>query len=457
MAIVAFLLGLGLGSGAGLALWLWQRTQFDHTLNDLLEHPQFRVLDRTDSPLTSLINAIAYQKKRATQLESALDACKQALNLAPIGYLLVNQDNQLLFCNSKACQLLEIQDWQQATQLLLEVVRSYEVDQLIENARRSQKICEKTWNFYPVQNNLVNTAHVPTRLLRGMGLPLPDQQVGVFIEDRQEVMLADQQRDLWASDVAHELKTPLTSIRLITETLQSRTDPAQRHWLDRLLKEVVRLSSLVEDLLELSTLKSGMVRSQKPQRTDLVSLINLTWGSLEPLSSQKQLALMYRGPSTLILQADESRFHRLLLNLLDNSIKFSYPQQTIRVELSIARDQNSNLPDWLNSSEDRSNWIYLQVIDSGCGFNEQDLPYVFDRFYRSDTSRSRSVAAATALASAPGSSPEVNPVPQQGSGLGLAIARQIVEANHGVIHARNHPVTGGAWLEVLLPWNQNSL
>jgi two-component system phosphate regulon sensor histidine kinase PhoR len=91
--------------------------------------------------------------------------------------------------------------------------------------------------------------------------------VGVFLENRQEAALLVQQRDRWTSDVAHELKTPLTSIRLVAETLQPRVDDSQRRWLDRLINETIRLSNLVEDLLNLSRLQGDQFRGSPSSRS----------------------------------------------------------------------------------------------------------------------------------------------------------------------------------------------
>lgn len=447
-------LGLGLGLGAGMALCYWQRLQFNNSLNTLLERPLIAMPDRSGSPLSLLASGMAHQQQRSQQLETDKQALNQALNLAPVGYLQVDKDNHLLFCNPKVCQILDIHNWHPSTRLLLEVVRSFEVDQLIEEARRSQRQCEQTWSFQGVSDDLDQAIQQPTRLLRGTSIPLPNQQIGVYIEDRQEVMLLTQQRDRWASDVAHELRTPLTSIRLITETLQSRIDPKQRHWLDRLLKEVVRLSSLVQDLLDLGVLKAGETRVSHHGQINLAQLIQTAWSSLEPLAIQKQVTLAFTGSTTLMLRGDENRLLRLVLNLLDNSIKFSPPESVVQVKLSTYAYLDANLPDWLEQPERADNWIYLEVFDAGCGFSDQDLPYVFDRFYRADTSRSRSNYATPPPQTSDTSVPALSLSPESGSGLGLAIARQIVAAHKGMIRASNHPITHGAWLQVLLPWEQ---
>lgn len=367
-------------------------------------------------------------------LEQRLETWKQILNIAPIGYLQVDEENQLIWCNPVAVQILGIQQASQASpRLLLELVRSYEIDSLVEKARDRAQSCQRDWVFYPASADADNLSQAKSIPLRGTAFPLSNGEVGVFLENRQEAMTLIQQRDRWTSDVAHELKTPLTSIRLVAETLESRLDPVNRKWMARLLNETMRLSTLVQDLLDLSQLDLNPSQRLRLKSVDLVKVIYAAWHSLEPLASERHLRFSYEGCESVILDADEARLHRVFLNLLDNSIKYSPINGILRVRVML-------------SSPNR---VSIEVMDEGEGFPEEALPYVFDRFYRADPSRVRLPSALSAAESSPtDASPPVQLT--SGSGLGLAIVRQIIEAHQGTVQAHNGP-DGGAWLRILLP------
>ncbi len=437
------MLGLTIGGLAFIVHHIWLSRQLD------LIFPT-NIPRNSGFSLTARISYVLREvTKRQQQQQADMLAWKSLIDQGPMGYLCVDEDNQLLDCNAQALRLLNIQiDQQQyhatGPRLLLELVRSYELDELIEQARDQQQCCQKEWRLYPVSIEFENISASPQQIvhLRGYAFPLTQSHIAVLLESRQEEVMLSQQRDRWASDVAHELKTPLTSIRLVAETLQARLDPPLRHWIDRLLSEAIRLSTLVQEILDLSQLESLPERHLKLSQVDLPQLIRSAWHSLDPIAQDYNITLAYDGPSYLIIQADESRLFRVMINLLDNSLKYSQAGQPIQIKLQLL-EQSSN--------------IQIELIDTGPGFPEADLPLIFERFYRGDPSRTRAVERSINSGSTDRhnskldsrSTPGINA--GSGSGLGLAIVRQIIELHNGKIIARNHPETGGAWIQICLP------
>ncbi|WP_009631853.1 PAS domain-containing sensor histidine kinase [Synechocystis sp. PCC 7509] len=423
--MVSFLLGLAVAVG----FWVWQQIRFKRKLQHLLETFGTEVSEVSLPLIPRLRREIALQNQRQQQLLSQLQTWETLLESAPIGYLQVDDENQLLWCNPKARQLLGLQKWKPGQlRLLLELVRSYELDRLIEQTRDRGAPQIQEWLHHPDCSDAAAISHLQKISLRASSLLLPQEQVGVFIENQQPIVEIIQTRDRLVSDLAHELKTPLTSIRLVIETLQQQIDLPWRRLIDRLLPEVDRLINLVQNWLEISHLELEPHKKLNLQPVELQSLIYSVWQNLEPIAQERHLQLDYSQSAPLWIKADKSRLTQVFLNLLHNSIKYSPAEATIHVIINL-------LP-----TKTAPKQVQINVIDSGKGFPIEDLPYVFDRLYRCEADRNRhSVENNTSL-------PIIN-----GSGLGLAIAQQIVLAHGGTIKAKNHPDTGGAWLQVELP------
>jgi two-component system phosphate regulon sensor histidine kinase PhoR len=195
------------------------------------------------------------------------------------------------------------------------------------------------------------------------------------------------------------------------------------------------------------------------------------------------LSLAYGGCDCVWLTADAARLTQVFLNTLDNSIKHSAPGEAIHIEVKCLEGDNldselmgdalpsrktgtppTNAKGSIEPESGTSYWatphfpeastsratdtrlergfVQIDIIDAGAGFSESDLPHVFQRLYRGDTSRYRQQTGSDA-------SQALGRI--SGSGLGLAIVQQIVQAHSGTIKARNHPETGGAWLQIKLP------
>lgn len=403
---------------------MWQQVSLHQQLQQLLDELQVGSLKEGLSLWSQLRRKLLQSQQKQQQLEETLQTWQQILQVSPVAYLQVDEENQLHWCNQQALSLLKIENWDaREPRLLLKLVRSYELDRAIEQARESQQPKLKEWVFHWSNEDLNQPEREQSLTLVAHAFPLVNGHVGVFLENRQPLLDLTQSRDLWLSDLTHELKTPLTSIQLVAEALVSRIEPPLNTWVERLLREVQRLIHLVEDWLELSRIATEGDRKLNCHRLELASLIQSVWHALEPLAQAKHVRLTQLIDDRLCLEAEESRLFRVFLNLLDNAIRYSPPDTEIRIEA------------WPKVG-DR---IAIDIVDAGSGFATHDLPHVFDRLYRGDPSRQREVT--------PGSDRSIS----NGSGLGLAIVREIIMAHGGSITAKNYPDTGGAWIEIDLP------
>jgi two-component system phosphate regulon sensor histidine kinase PhoR len=220
-------------------------------------------------------------------------------------------------------------------------------------------------------------------------------------------------RELTAN-VSHELRTPLTSIKGFAETLLDGAmadEVTCRRFLSIIDGETDRLVKLVDDLLDLSLLESKRLTLElKP--VDVSVLVAHTVDKLRPLAATQRLTLQQSGPSGIVVAADADRLAQVLTNLVDNALK--YTPEGGRVDVQVAAVNGE---------------VEVLVNDSGRGIGPEDLPHVFERFYRADRSRTRGSG---------------------GTGLGLAIAKHIVEAHGGRISVSSQP-NEGTTFKVTLP------
>lgn len=232
--------------------------------------------------------------------------------------------------------------------------------------------------------------------------------------ERERAEIENLRRDLiaWTS---HDLRTPLTSIRVMVEALNDGlvTDEETRiRYHKTIHSEIVFLNKLIDDLFELAQLDADVV-SFEMAPDSLSDLISDTLNTFGPLAKKKQVSLSADvSPDLDPVVMNSSRIGRVLTNLVDNAIQHSLPDGTIH--LSAVREGGE---------------VKVTVSDEGTGFTSEELPRVFEKFYRGESARSRATG---------------------GAGLGLAIAAGIIEAHHGRIWARNRE-EGGASISFTLP------
>jgi two-component system, OmpR family, phosphate regulon sensor histidine kinase PhoR len=430
MDIISLILGLLLGLG----ICVWRQRKFDERLKQMLASVSPNQEDIPSLSTFSLLRRELSQLHVQCQtLNQQIQEWENLINLAPIGYLQVDQENQLLWCNPQAQQLLNIDRWKPGQiRLLLELVRSYELDQLIENTRKSQNQQEIEWTYYTTNFEPTQDKRAVNSLaLKGVSFPLSQKQVGVFLLNQQPLVNLSQSRDRSICDLTHELRTPLTAMYLVAETLEKRLTPPEQDWVKQMLKEINRLTHLAQEWLEISQINENPSQNLYFEIIEIRESINSVWQTVAPIAQQKGVNLEISGLEKIEIEADPQRLTQVLINLFDNSIKHSYPQGIVKVNInfySLIQENDS---------------IAINIMDEGTGFKEEDLPYIFERLYRGDPSRTRQ-----------SNLDQDQPSMRQGSGLGLSITQNIIEAHQGVIKAQNNHQTKGAWLTIILPIQQ---
>lgn len=243
--------------------------------------------------------------------------------------------------------------------------------------------------------------------------PRTDDEIGRLARSfnamvaRLETAFLKQKR--FVSDVSHELRTPLTVVSGSLEMLLLGTDRGDpevtRHLVRGMFAEVRRMHRMVEDLLTLTRLDERKLKLRKAS-VAVDTLLNAVYEQASHLTRGQELRCSI-DPGLPAICADHDRLQQVLLNLVDNALKYTPP--TGQVELQALRETQHT--------------VVLFVKDTGQGITPEALPYVFDRFYRADPARSRASHS-------------------RGSGLGLAIAKELVEAQHGTIDISSRPGEG---------------
>jgi two-component system sensor histidine kinase BaeS len=202
----------------------------------------------------------------------------------------------------------------------------------------------------------------------------------------------EQQRRVMVSDVAHELRTPLSNIRGYLEAGEDGVVPLDRTLVRSLLEETALLERLVSDLQELALADAGMLRLH-PEERDVAELAQQTVAAHRSQAEAADVSLGLSATGPAIAVVDPARIRQALGNLVANAVKFTPAGGSVSVSVRGGREG-----------------VELSVTDTGPGIAPEHLPHLFDRFYRADPSRSRSTG---------------------GSGLGLAITKHLVEAHDG--------------------------
>jgi heavy metal sensor kinase len=212
----------------------------------------------------------------------------------------------------------------------------------------------------------------------------------------------------FSADASHELRTPLTILQLELEGIAQnhRRDVSLGEQIGSALEETHRMSRIVESLLTISRLDAGEVKMDK-SHLDLGELAASTAGEMNLLAEEKSISVRIHAGLGVEVAGDRVRLQQVVVNLIDNSIKYTAKGGTI--EVRVGREGNNAV---------------LEVSDNGLGIPSHDLPHVFERFYRADKARSRASG---------------------GAGLGLSIVKAICSAHHGDIQVSSQEGKGSTF------------
>lgn len=310
------------------------------------------------------------------------------------GVLILDADGNVQMVNPSAARLLHVSTKRVWNVSFPQVARDH---RLVEVWRRSQQSDQPEESILEVDRRVLRIVSTP------FGEP-PQRGYNVILQDLTQLRRLETVRRDFISNISHELRTPLASLRALVETLRDGAlddPPAAQRFLDRIETEVDALAQMVQELLELSRIESGRVPLRlKP--TPLSDIILRPVERLLPQAERAHIELIVdlQGGVPPVM-ADGERVQQVITNLVHNAIKHTPAGGTITVRSSMQADLFPNA-------------AIVSVIDTGEGISSDDLPRIFERFYKVDRARSAG-----------------------GTGLGLAIAKHIVQAHQGDIWAES--------------------
>jgi two-component system, OmpR family, phosphate regulon sensor histidine kinase PhoR len=338
--------------------------------------------------------------KRESGMQTIFSAMQDAL-------LVVDSNRQVILTNEMFRKLFDAPEISLATPLF-EIVRDPTLDRLLTDAFRDDGPvrCELALDESQIELHAVATKNDAGQITGAL----------VLFHDITELKRMDQVRRDFVANVSHELRTPLSILRGYIETMLDNPK-MPREELTRILRVMERHSNrlelLVEDLLTLAQLESGNPDLQLGD-VDLSSFFREMIHDWEKkLTSKKLNIVLDVAPDLSPIRVDRTRLQEALYNLFDNAVKYSREQSEIRL-----------------SARCRDGEIELRVSDDGIGIAKEDLPRIFERFYRADKAR--------------------GPDEVRGTGLGLAIVKHIAQLHGGRVEAESE-LGKGTTIRMLLP------
>ena len=421
--LAAQLLGsLGVAGGAAL-LWIgafdlssWRMRRLTSAVEQIAAGDlNARVPAHGDGDIGALSDALnrmaerlQRQSRKRSRERDRLDTVLQVMN---DGVIMLNKHGYVSILNPAAAQILNVKAEESLDKSFVQVVKDYRVADVwlacVEHNLEHSATLELTSD--------VNIRVIVTPFLRGDA-----NGFLVLLQDLSHLHRLETIRRDFVSNLSHELRTPLASLKALVDTLRDgalEDPPAATHFLERMEIEVDEMTQMVQELLELSRIESGQV----PLRlfpTKIAALVEPIMERLRPQAERAQLTLQLflesKLPEVLV---DTDRIRTVLLNLIHNAIKFTPVGGTITVRARLSAE---------SLKRDGSDVVVISVTDSGIGIPAEEIPRIFERFYKADRARSGG-----------------------GTGLGLAIAKHTVHAHNGQIWVESTEQIGSTFFFTL--------
>lgn len=331
------------------------------------------------------------------QQRRAVDTLADGLDVA---VLLCEPKSNIVYANRRALEMFRFDGL--GSRSVLAVTLSYELEQLVAEAFRTEEAQEHELSFsYPEER---------VGIARAWADP-SSNRVFLSIQDITKLRRLERVRQDFVANVSHELRTPLSVIRAMAETLiddDGDLDELRSRYLGKIVQEVDRLSLIANDLLVLSVAESNPVRKQA---CDLADVFRGVIAQLQRKGAEKGLELRYEGPEHLIIEANSAQMSQVALNLIDNALNYTSEGSVCVTML-----------------QPNAETVEVRVTDTGIGIASEQLPRIFERFYRVDKGRSRMTG---------------------GTGLGLSIVKHIVESHGGRLRAESELNRGSTFIVTL--------
>ncbi len=409
LVIVVLLAGAGMVAGY---LALYHSAKDVRAVSEAAERLSEGELDErvgaSSGPVGELTYAFNTMAGRVQQLFDSIAAeharLEAVFDASTDGMVALSRDTTVRFLNPAAVGIFGSPMIRAVGRPFIETARDYELDALVRRAIAMPATGDARVITFGSERIPLRAAAVP---IREGG----DWAVLLMLTDLREVQRVDQVRRDFLSNVSHELRTPLASISALVETLEGGGIEAdeEHEFFSRIRQQVERLTTLVNELLDLSRIESGAI-DLRPEPIDLGEMVAEAASLLRTTAEAQGVTIVAPCGPAAVVEADRASVVRVVSNLLDNAIKYSPRGSAITAETG-----------------DEGELVALSVRDEGNGIAELELPRVFERFYKGEASRTSA-----------------------GAGLGLAIVKHLVRAHGGTVSVSSAPGQGATFV-VRLP------